>query len=83
MELLIITLYLIFTAPIYANNTQEMKLNCTNQLVRLGYNLVDGIGYYKVHVDKKNWNSAVRICEEEGAHLLIVDSDEEAHKVGE
>ena len=60
-----------------------MKLNCTNQLVRLGYNLVDEFGYYKFHTDMKNWTSAVRICEEEGAHLLILDSDDEAHKVRE
>ena len=49
----------------------------------LGYDMIEGLGYYKVHTDKKNWASAVRICEEEGAHLLVVDSDDEAHKVGE
>ena len=72
-----------FTAPVFDNFTREMKLNFTNPLVRLGYNLVDGFGYYKVHIEYKNWASAVRICEEEGAHLLILDSDEEAYKVGE
>ena len=70
-----------FTAPVFDNITREMKLNFTNPLVRLGYNLVDGFGYYKVHIEYKNWASAVRICEEEGAHLWIVDSIDEDNKV--
>ena len=33
-------------------------------------------------IENKNWEEAQKICEEEGAHLLILNSDEEAHAVG-
>ncbi|XP_069701697.1 hemolymph lipopolysaccharide-binding protein-like [Periplaneta americana] len=43
-----------------------------------GYELVPSLGYYKLHTVGNTWHGALKICEEEGAHLLIVNSDEEA-----
>ncbi|KAJ9590508.1 hypothetical protein L9F63_016459 [Diploptera punctata] len=43
-----------------------------------GYDLVPGLGYYKLHTDVKTWDEAHVACEAEGAHLLIINSDEEA-----
>ena len=71
----------IFTAPIFYDITKKMDLNYINHLVGLGYNSVDGFGYYKHHTKRENWTTAVRICEEEGAHLWIVDSIDEDNKV--
>ena len=38
---------------------------------------MNGVGYYKIHPELKNWHDALKTCELEGAHLLIVDSKEE------
>ncbi|KAJ9590458.1 hypothetical protein L9F63_016489 [Diploptera punctata] len=43
-----------------------------------GYDLVPGLGYYKLHTDMKTWEEALIACEAEGAHLLIINSDQEA-----
>ncbi|XP_069686149.1 hemolymph lipopolysaccharide-binding protein-like [Periplaneta americana] len=43
-----------------------------------GYELVPGVGYYKLHTDVNTWNGAKNMCEEEGAHLVVVNSEKEA-----
>ena len=46
-----------------------------------GYQLVSGLtfrGYYKLHIDLKTWYEALSSCEQEGAHLAILNSEEEA-----
>ncbi|XP_069701707.1 hemolymph lipopolysaccharide-binding protein-like [Periplaneta americana] len=47
-----------------------------------GYEVMAGLGYYKLHTTGKTWNEALQICEQEGAHLLILNSEEEANAVG-
>ncbi|XP_069701708.1 hemolymph lipopolysaccharide-binding protein-like [Periplaneta americana] len=47
-----------------------------------GYEVMPGFGYYKLHTTGKTWNEALQICEQEGAHLLILNSQEEAKLVG-
>ena len=42
------------------------------------YELYPGIGYYKLHTNSVAWEEAREICESEGAHLAIINSDEEA-----
>ena len=42
------------------------------------YEYVKGLGYYKLHVDPKTWIEAKTVCEKEGAHLAIINSEEEA-----
>ncbi|XP_069671381.1 hemolymph lipopolysaccharide-binding protein-like [Periplaneta americana] len=44
------------------------------------YELLSGLGYYKLHTEGKNWNDARRICKEEGegVHLAIINSEREA-----
>ena len=44
-----------------------------------GYELVPGLGYYKVYGknSKKPWAEAENLCESEGGHLLVIDSEQE------
>ncbi|XP_069687875.1 hemolymph lipopolysaccharide-binding protein-like [Periplaneta americana] len=42
------------------------------------YELVPGLGYYKLHTDVNTWHNAKMICEEEGAHLAVINSEKEA-----
>jgi hypothetical protein len=44
---------------------------------RQDYQLVPGLGYYKLHTEPQAWLEARQICVQERAHLLIVNSDEE------
>jgi len=44
-----------------------------------GYELVPGLGYYKLHAVGKTWEEALRTCEDEGAHLLVINSEYEAN----
>ncbi|XP_021924721.1 hemolymph lipopolysaccharide-binding protein-like isoform X2 [Zootermopsis nevadensis] len=46
-----------------------------------GYELRNGLGYYKVHSEPRNWQEARKICAEEGAHLAIINSEEESKAV--
>ena len=40
-------------------------------------------GYYKFHNRTElTWNQALEVCRQEGAHLLFLNSDQEAHAVG-
>ena len=43
-----------------------------------GYELYPRIGYYKLHEEPKTWKEARDICEEEGAHLAIINSEAES-----
>ncbi|XP_069686148.1 hemolymph lipopolysaccharide-binding protein-like [Periplaneta americana] len=43
-----------------------------------GYELVPGMGYYKLHPDVNTWHGAMKICEEEGVHLAVINSEKEA-----
>jgi hypothetical protein len=39
------------------------------------------LGYYKVHGEPRNWQDARKICAQEGAHLAIINSEEESKAV--
>jgi hypothetical protein len=41
------------------------------------FQLVPGLGYYKLHSDPQEWLTARQTCALERSHLLIVNSDEE------
>ncbi|XP_023724386.1 hemolymph lipopolysaccharide-binding protein isoform X3 [Cryptotermes secundus] len=43
-----------------------------------GYELRRGVGYYKIHTEPKTWQEARQICEQEGAHLAVINSEEES-----
>jgi hypothetical protein len=36
------------------------------------------VGYYKLHSEPKTWQEARKICAQEGAHLAILNSEEES-----
>ncbi|KAJ9593001.1 hypothetical protein L9F63_015320 [Diploptera punctata] len=38
------------------------------------YELVPGLGFYKLHTDLQSWHTARVICNKEGAHLAIINS---------
>ncbi|PSN54438.1 Hemolymph lipopolysaccharide-binding protein [Blattella germanica] len=44
----------------------------------MGYSLAPGFGYYRLHTDLKTWDEALKACEEEGAHLAVLNSEKEA-----
>lgn len=50
----------------------------TKKITRDDYYHVPGIGLYKLHTKAKTWNEARKICNEEGAHLAIINSNTEA-----
>lgn len=43
------------------------------------YEFYPSLGYYKFHEQKTTWEEAVLICEEERAHLIILNSIQEVH----
>ena len=43
-----------------------------------GYELHPGVGYYKIHSERKTWHEARKICAQEGGHLAIINSVEES-----
>ena len=40
---------------------------------------MDGLGYYKFHNVQKNWQQAKEVCAQEGTHMIILNSEEEAN----
>ncbi|PSN46954.1 hypothetical protein C0J52_12569 [Blattella germanica] len=46
-----------------------------------GYELIPKLGYYKFHSEVKSWFEASDKCVQEGAHLLVINSDSEASAV--
>ncbi|XP_066994939.2 hemolymph lipopolysaccharide-binding protein [Anabrus simplex] len=45
------------------------------------YEVVNGLGFYKMHTTALRWEDARDKCVQEGAHLIIINSDEEAEVV--
>jgi hypothetical protein len=39
------------------------------------------MGYYKFHPVALTWRDALHVCEQEGAHLAIINSQEEANLI--
>ena len=39
------------------------------------YEVIPGLGYYKLHKDAQTWHTARVICQKEGAYLAIINSD--------
>ncbi|KAK7874177.1 hypothetical protein R5R35_006223 [Gryllus longicercus] len=63
------------------NGARTHALNVALQgqpLVGLGYEQVEGFGFYKVHRKAVIWESAREVCEKEGSHLVILNSEGEA-----
>ncbi|XP_063228599.1 hemolymph lipopolysaccharide-binding protein-like [Bacillus rossius redtenbacheri] len=46
-----------------------------------GYTLLPGHGYYRVHRVPATWEQARQTCADEGAHLVVLNSDAEAAAV--
>lgn len=53
----------------------DMICKCHSKLsYQKDYVYSPGIGLHKLHTDKKKWNEARIICNEEGGHLAIINS---------
>ncbi|XP_046604374.1 hemolymph lipopolysaccharide-binding protein-like [Neodiprion virginianus] len=48
---------------------------------RNNYIYTSGIGAHKLHIEAASWNSARRNCQDEGGHLAIINSVEEAQVI--
>ena len=46
---------------------------------RSDYELIPGLGFYKLNTEPKTWSEARDVCEHEGSHLLIINSQREAN----
>ncbi|XP_067000419.2 hemolymph lipopolysaccharide-binding protein [Anabrus simplex] len=67
---------------VWCDGTEELKTiaEASAAPVRFrhpDYELFLGIGYYKMHPKAETWDQARVNCNKEGAHLLIVNSEEE------
>eukprot|EP01054_Gregarina_sp_Poly1_P006719 Gregarina_sp_Poly_1__6718@NODE_3615_length_977_cov_3_804396_g2301_i0_p1_GENE_NODE_3615_length_977_cov_3_804396_g2301_i0NODE_3615_length_977_cov_3_804396_g2301_i0_p1_ORF_typecomplete_len160_score9_98Lectin_C/PF00059_21/1_7Lectin_C/PF00059_21/9_7e14UL45/PF05473_12/0_043Chordopox_A33R/PF05966_12/0_08Chordopox_A33R/PF05966_12/3_3e03HEPN_AbiA_CTD/PF18732_1/3_1e03HEPN_AbiA_CTD/PF18732_1/0_11_NODE_3615_length_977_cov_3_804396_g2301_i0121600 len=67
-----------------ANGDLDIQL-CTERFtyicerdISTTYDLVPGIGYYKVHTEEVTWSEAHEKCLFEGTKLVVINSDEEA-----
>ncbi|KAK7871668.1 hypothetical protein R5R35_009035 [Gryllus longicercus] len=65
--------------------TTERRTHLTSTIVvpekRLpppGYELVPGVGWYRLHLTPLTWDEARLACEAEAAHLAVINSQEEA-----
>ncbi|KAJ8665119.1 hypothetical protein QAD02_006781 [Eretmocerus hayati] len=45
------------------------------------YCYISNVGLYKLHKDLKTWNNARETCNDEGARLAIINSEEEANEL--
>ncbi|XP_046605097.1 hemolymph lipopolysaccharide-binding protein-like, partial [Neodiprion virginianus] len=50
---------------------------------RNNYIYTSGIGAHKLHIEAASWNSARHNCQDEGGHLAIINSVEEAQVIRE
>lgn len=46
-----------------------------------GYDLVEGMGYYKFYEEQVTWGHALQLCQQESSSLAVINSDEEAKVV--
>ncbi|KAJ8680057.1 hypothetical protein QAD02_015844 [Eretmocerus hayati] len=60
------------------NSSEKTLLESVNISIPDGYCLSAGLGIYKLHEDLATWNKARKICIKEGAHLAIVNSQQES-----
>ncbi|XP_068081701.1 hemolymph lipopolysaccharide-binding protein [Anabrus simplex] len=47
------------------------------------YTLLSDLGYYKLYTTPKSWSQANSICNKDGAHLIILNSEKEAQAVNQ
>ncbi|XP_067007063.2 hemolymph lipopolysaccharide-binding protein [Anabrus simplex] len=48
-----------------------------------GYEMINGLGFYKLHTSPASWETARATCEQEGGHLIVVHTHGEAVVVQE
>jgi hypothetical protein len=46
-----------------------------------GYSLFPGLGFYKYYRDIKTWGEAWKQCDNDGGHLIVINSDAEAQVI--
>ncbi|XP_044738497.1 hemolymph lipopolysaccharide-binding protein-like [Chrysoperla carnea] len=63
---------------IVGDSNEYYIVDCPFQYINNGYYHFDG-GYYKLHTTPQCWANARSICDAEGAHLAIINSQSEAN----
>ncbi|XP_067005235.2 uncharacterized protein [Anabrus simplex] len=61
-----------------AEDEDDGPLNLPDGQIHPKYHEILGVGYYRFHTKPRKWEEARQICEKEGAHLVIINSEEEA-----
>uniref|UniRef100_A0A1V1FT38 Putative LPSBP4 n=1 Tax=Reticulitermes speratus TaxID=60591 RepID=A0A1V1FT38_9NEOP len=64
---------------IVLQKTEVTEKECVLNLLAKGYKLYSDMGYYKVYNISSKWGQSWRRCEDDGAHLLIINSEAEAN----
>ncbi|XP_068083828.1 hemolymph lipopolysaccharide-binding protein-like [Anabrus simplex] len=61
-------------------DTQHLQVNATvhGMAPPADYKPMAGLGYYKYYLTPLTWEQAKYKCEEDGAHLIILDSEKES-----
>lgn len=59
----------------------KATLTAPPELPTPGYELFPLMGYYKFHPIGLTWREALHVCSQEGAHLAIINSQEEANLI--
>ncbi|XP_069675747.1 hemolymph lipopolysaccharide-binding protein-like [Periplaneta americana] len=59
-------------------NLVHLDNTWVQNLLANGYQLHPGVGYYKLYKTLVTWQDAWKKCEDDGAHLLILNSEAEA-----
>ena len=62
-----------------AFTTEENEIAGSKKCPPSGYELLAGVGYYKVYGknEKRSWQDAEDLCVLDGGHLIAIDSEQE------
>ncbi|XP_069674639.1 hemolymph lipopolysaccharide-binding protein-like [Periplaneta americana] len=67
-----------FNGKKFDKNLVHLDNTWVQNLLANGYQLHPGVGYYKLYKTPVPWQDAWKKCEDDGAHLLILNSEAEA-----
>ena len=76
---MIIIIIIIITTTVFAAFNKESGNDGDKSCLLPGYELVPGVGYYKLYGqgEKRTWADAKAVCESDGGHLAVIDTETE------